>query len=114
MGADWETVLADFASIQTVAGAILATFGTAVYQNFVKDSDTLLEGCKKGLEEVKARLDEIPPERGEQIRAAAERKVCKSLETLREELLKSAPSTNIMSMSLRDLIRPGFLMIVAN
>ena len=110
----WETIFGNIANVETVIATMVGTAGTLTYQKCVKDADTLLEDCRTALEGVKARLDEIPPERQEKIRAAAERDVCKSLDKIREDLLRSAAPSNILSMSLRDLIRLAFLMIVAS
>lgn len=103
----WDTILGDFANIETIVAGLVGSVGTVAYQHYVKDAETLLEDCRKDLEEVKARLDEIPPERQEKIRAAAERDVCKSLDKIRESLLRSAAPSHILSMLLRDLNPPS-------
>ena len=108
-------VVNDISNIQTLIGAVGAIVGgitTAAIQHYTPNTNTLLEGCRRDLEDIKARLNEIPEERREKINAAVKQKQCESLEKLEQDLIKFVPSTNMsMSMSLRDFICPAFLMI---
>jgi hypothetical protein len=89
-------IVTDFASIQTISGPLIGGVATYAYNKCVvnMNPDTLLEACRQDLEEVKARLNEIPPERRDKIRAAALRGECRSLEELEGDLLASVPSPN--------------------
>lgn len=93
-GPEWTGTLATAVNFQTVIGAVAATVASAVYQKY-PNTDDLLEYCRQELEEVRARLNEIPQERREQIQAVVERGGCKSFQELEETLLGSVPSTDV-------------------
>jgi hypothetical protein len=109
----WE-VVGDLANVQAIIGAAGVFVGgvtTAAVQTYAPNTDILLESCRQELEDVRARLNEIPHERRERIRAAVEQGQCKSLEKLEQDLIKLVPSTNTSIHVLMDFIRPDFLMI---
>jgi hypothetical protein len=109
----WNVVgnISNVQALTAAAGALVGGVATSAAQKYAPNTNTLLESCRQDLEEVKSRLNEIPPERREKIRTAAEQQQYKSLEQLEEVLIELVPSTKMStSMSLRDFIRPVFLM----
>jgi|SRR6267142_2401275 len=105
-------VLGNLANVQAITGVFVGGVTTAAVQKYAPNTDMLLESCRQELEDVKARLNEIPHARRERICAAAEQGQCKSLEKLEQDLIQLVPSTDTsMSTFLMDFIRPDFLMI---
>jgi len=91
----WPNDLGTAVNLQSVAGLVLGTLGTAVYQNLSPNPDTLLDCCRKELDEIKARINEIPAERRDQIQVVVERGACKSFQELETTLLGSVSSTAV-------------------
>ncbi|KAI0252457.1 hypothetical protein BJV78DRAFT_1200666 [Lactifluus subvellereus] len=81
----WTTV-GNVANVEALAWTVVGSLATTAYQKSVTASDSILEECRKNLEEVKTHLNELTPERREEIRVLAEQEKCSSPEALDKEL----------------------------
>jgi len=83
MGA-WD-VVANVANVEALSLAIITGISTHVCHTLTT-AESELEWCKKELQDIKTRINELSPDRRERLRIAAERKQCTSLEALECEL----------------------------
>lgn len=80
------SIVGDLVNVETAIATIMGGVATTVYQKLSSTSDTDLEDCRKALEDIKSRLNELSPDRRRRIDRAAAEGDCTSLETLEEEL----------------------------
>jgi hypothetical protein len=103
MGSDssqgWDK-LGEVVNVESMITFAMGGIATQIIQHHTPPCDTDLEWCKKELEGIKTRINELSPDRRERMRIAARQGKCVSLETLESRLLRYT--------SLRVNIEPWF------
>ena len=80
----WD-IISNAANLETLTVAVISAVSTHVLHN-LPTPESELEWCRKELDGIKTRLNELSPDRRERLCMAAARKQCTSLEALENQL----------------------------